>query len=128
MKPLQHDSEYRSGRDPGADAQSFRDVGGVTLAAATVGAREDLHWADPTSQLLLEQLLPLTDRVPLLMVCVMRPVTAHNFWRIKEIAAREYRHRYTDVWLKALTTSESGELIGNLLRIEELPVNCVNAY
>jgi predicted ATPase len=82
---------------------------------------EDLHWADSTSVALLEHLLPLTDRISLLLVCVMRPVTEHSCWQIKEIAAREYRHRYTDVWLDTLSTSESGELIGNLLNIEELP-------
>jgi DNA-binding SARP family transcriptional activator/class 3 adenylate cyclase len=36
---------------------------------------EDLHWADPTSLALLGHLLPLTDRVPLLLVCVFRPMT-----------------------------------------------------
>jgi predicted ATPase/DNA-binding SARP family transcriptional activator/class 3 adenylate cyclase len=82
---------------------------------------EDLHWADPTSLTLLEHLLPLTDRAPLLLVCVMRPVTGHSSWQIKELVARDYRHRYTDLRLEALTDSESGELIGNLLRIEELP-------
>ena len=45
---------------------------------------EDMHWADPTSLELLERLLPLVDRVPLLFLCVFRPETEHGCWRIKE--------------------------------------------
>ena len=45
---------------------------------------EDLHWADPTSLELLERLLPLTDRAPLLIVCVFRPEREHRSWQLRE--------------------------------------------
>ncbi|NIP14264.1 MAG: AAA family ATPase, partial [Pseudomonas stutzeri] len=51
---------------------------------------EDLHWADPTSIELLERLLALTDRAPLLFICVFRPEAGHGSWRIRETAARRY--------------------------------------
>ena len=79
---------------------------------------EDLHWADPTSLELLEELLALTDRAPLLLICLFRPETEYSCWRIKEIAARQYRHRHTDLWLDPLSTSESKNLVDNLLRVE----------
>ncbi len=79
---------------------------------------EDLHWADPTSTELLEQLLALTDRAPLLILCVFRPRTEHASWRVKETAARDYSHRHTDLWLDPLSASESETLVGNLLRVE----------
>jgi len=82
---------------------------------------EDLHWADPTSMDLLEQLLALANRVPLLFLCVFRLDTEHVSWRIKETAARLYRHRHTDLWLDPLSASESETLVGNLLQIEDLP-------
>jgi predicted ATPase len=82
---------------------------------------EDLHWADPTSVELLERLLALTDRAPLLFLCVFRPQREHGCWRIKETAARLYRHRHTDLWLDPLTAVESETLVGNLLRVEALP-------
>jgi hypothetical protein len=82
---------------------------------------EDLHWADPTSIELLEKLLPLTDRAPLLLLCVFRPETEHGCWRVKKTAARLYRHRHTDLWLDPLTAAESEMLVGNLLRVEGLP-------
>ncbi len=81
---------------------------------------EDLHWADPTSVELLEQLLALTDRAPLLLVCVFRPEPGHGSWRIKETAARLYRHRHTDLWLDPLSAREGEVLVGNLLDQERL--------
>jgi len=82
---------------------------------------EDLHWADPTSLELLARLLRLTDRAPLLLLCVFRPETEHDCWAIKEAAARRYRHRHTELWLEPLSPVESRALVGNLLHVEELP-------
>ncbi|MBL7184563.1 MAG: AAA family ATPase [Anaerolineae bacterium] len=98
-----------------------------TLIQCAAGERplalvcEDLHWADPTSMELLERLLALTDRAPLLILCVLRPQTEHGSWRLKETAARLYRHRHTDLWLDPLSAAESERLVGNLLRVEDLP-------
>jgi hypothetical protein len=82
---------------------------------------EDLHWADPTSLELLEQLLSLTDRAPVLFICLFRPETEHGCWRIKETAARQHRHRHTDLWLEPLSAAEGEELVDSLLRVKELP-------
>jgi class 3 adenylate cyclase/predicted ATPase len=81
---------------------------------------EDLHWADPTSMELLEHLFGLSDRAPLLLICVFRPYREHVCWQAREKAARLYHHRHTDLWLEPLTTAESAALVGNLLRIETL--------
>jgi predicted ATPase/class 3 adenylate cyclase/regulation of enolase protein 1 (concanavalin A-like superfamily) len=82
---------------------------------------EDLHWADATSLALLERVLALTDRAALLLICVFRPEVEHPCWQLKEMAARLYRHRYTDLWLDTLSVDESRVLVGYLLRIEDLP-------
>ncbi|MBN1140120.1 MAG: AAA family ATPase [Anaerolineae bacterium] len=82
---------------------------------------EDLHWADPTSLALLQRLLPLVDQAALLLIGVFRPETEHGCWQLKETAARDYRHRHTDLWLDALSAGESQELVGHLLQIEALP-------
>jgi len=104
---------------------TFRAVETLVECAASecplVVVCEDLHWADPTSMELLEQLLALTDRAPLLILCVFRPHREHGSWRIRETAARDYRHRHTDLWLDPLSASESESLVGNLLQIEDLP-------
>jgi predicted ATPase/class 3 adenylate cyclase len=82
---------------------------------------EDLHWADATSLELLESLMPLAERAPLLLVCVLRPEREHGCWQVRETAAREYPHRHSDLWLEPLSQAESGELVRNLLRVEDLP-------
>ena len=82
---------------------------------------EDLHWADPSSLELLERLLPLTDHVSLLVVCVFRPYLDHESWKVRETASRDYHHRYTDLWLQPLSAADSEALVGNLLRVDALP-------
>jgi ABC-type oligopeptide transport system substrate-binding subunit/class 3 adenylate cyclase len=82
---------------------------------------EDLHWADPTSIELLEQVLALTEQATLLLLCVFRPVKEHACWRFRELAAQTHLDRHTDLLLEPLSAAESQALVANLLRIEELP-------
>jgi len=106
-------------------AGTFRAVETLVECAASerplVLVCEDLHWADPTSIELLEGLLALPDRVPLLFICVFRPERDHGSWRLRATAARDYPHRHIDLWLDPLSSAESEVLVGNLLRIEDLP-------
>jgi len=125
--PLESKAEMMLRNLDGADLKlgTFRAMEAVIEQAAQrcslIIVCEDLHWADPTSIELLERLLPLADRVPVLFVCVFRLETSHGCWRIKETAARLYRHRHTDLWLDPLSTAESETLVGNLLRAKDLP-------
>ena len=48
----------------------------------------------------------MVERVPLLYICVFRPLTEHGCWQIRELAAREFRHRHIDLLLEALAESE----------------------
>jgi ABC-type oligopeptide transport system substrate-binding subunit/class 3 adenylate cyclase len=82
---------------------------------------EDLHWADPTSIELLQQVLALTERAPLLLLCVFRPVKDHACWRFSELAAETYAQRHTGLVLDPLSPAHSETLMANLLRIEDLP-------
>ena len=104
--------------------QIFRAVGDLLARLAVerplILAFEDLHWADPTSVELLEHILPLTEDVPLMIVCVYRPQVEAACWRIREKAAQDFSHRYTEVWLQALSPAESERLMGQLLTIEGL--------
>ena len=73
-------------------AGTFRAVETLLASAARQGPLvlvcEDLHWADPTSIELLEKLLPLTEGVALLIVCVLRPVRECEAWRLREAIER----------------------------------------
>ncbi len=82
---------------------------------------EDLHWADPTSLALLEHLLALCERYPVLFLCVMRPDSEQRSWQLRATIAEGYAARHTDLTLKALSPPETEALVGNLLRVAILP-------
>jgi len=125
--PLEAEDEamVRGLEGEGLRAATFRAVETFIEATASdaplVLVFEDLHWADHTSIQLLEHLLGLMDRAPLLIISVFRPRTEHGCWRIRETAERLYRHRHTDLWLDPLSAAESTALMANLLRVEGLP-------
>lgn len=81
---------------------------------------EDLHWADESSVLLLEHLLPLIERAPLLICWLSRPDPSTPAARLPELAAREYADCFTELQLAPLGLSDSALLVRNLLAIEDL--------
>jgi ABC-type transport system substrate-binding protein/class 3 adenylate cyclase len=72
---------------------------------------DDLHWADPTTLGLLDRLLPLAERAPVLFIFTMRPETEHGSWTLRERAAREFRHLVTVIELKPLDQSAERVLL-----------------
>ena len=84
---------------------------------------EDLHWADPSSLAVLEKLFELTDRAPLLLMCLMRADREHKSWNLKFLAQSDYAHRFTEIQLEPLTEEMSNQLVGNLLAEAELPAD-----
>jgi ABC-type oligopeptide transport system substrate-binding subunit/class 3 adenylate cyclase len=87
----------------------------------TVLVFEDLHWADPSTLQVLESLLALTDRVPLLLLLLARAERDQGWWTIKLRADTDYAHRYAEIPLKPLTPSQQNQLVDNLLDVAELP-------
>jgi class 3 adenylate cyclase/tetratricopeptide (TPR) repeat protein len=82
---------------------------------------DDVHWIDPTSLDLMEQLLPLTERVPLLLMVLFRPRRQEPSWHFHETAGRDYGHRYKSIMLHPLDQDSSRELVANLLEVDDLP-------
>lgn len=89
----------------------------------TVLVFDDMHWSDAASIDLLQQLLPLTGEIPLVLLCAMREERAAPAWQIKISADEEYRHRYAEITLRPLSFDESNELVNRLLAIPEIPGN-----
>ncbi|HVH50531.1 MAG TPA: ABC transporter substrate-binding protein, partial [Gaiellaceae bacterium] len=88
--------------------------------APLVLALEDLHWSDPTSVQLLEQLLGLAEQSPVLLVLTMRPERDHPAWGLRELAAREFPHLHSELDLEPL--GEAGaELLVALVGEGTLP-------
>ncbi len=95
----------------------------IAMAQPLVIVFDDLHWADSASLLLLERCLMLTDRVPLLIAMLYRPVRDHGCYDLGQLAARDYPHRYVEIQLRPLDlqAGQDQELVCNLLTLEKLP-------
>lgn len=99
----------------------------VTLVEALARRRpvvllfDDLHWADATSLALLEQLLPLTQTVPLLLLTLFRPGEHQPSWQFYQAARQHAPERVTRLDLEPLDEAHARTLVANLLHVEDLP-------
>jgi class 3 adenylate cyclase/tetratricopeptide (TPR) repeat protein len=82
---------------------------------------EDLHWIDSSSAGLLEHLLPLVKRVPLLICGVSRPEPETPAAHLREITSGAYANWYTELTLTPLSDIDSSRMFHNLLEIDDLP-------
>jgi ABC-type oligopeptide transport system substrate-binding subunit/class 3 adenylate cyclase len=93
----------------------------VAKSQPTVLILEDLHWADPSSMDVLSEMMALTDRVPLLLILLMRVEHEHGSWRLKQLAETEHPHRYTEMTLSRLSDDQADRLMNHLLGEGEFP-------
>ncbi|HZT94999.1 MAG TPA: ABC transporter substrate-binding protein [Gaiellaceae bacterium] len=123
---LEHDAAARTSQlSPEAlQWRTFEVVGQLFArlaeSAPLVLALEDLHWADPTSVLLLEQLLSLAESAPVLLVLTLRPERDHPSWALREHASREFPHLLREIDLGPLGDAD-GELLAALVAPATLP-------
>ncbi len=82
---------------------------------------EDLHWMDASSAGLLEHLMTLVGRVPLLICTLSRPDPETPATRLLEIAEEQYDDQLTRIDLTPLSHDDSHHLVQNLLEIDGLP-------
>lgn len=82
---------------------------------------DDIHWIDPTSLDLLEQLLPLTAEAPLLIIALYRPRQQELAGHFRETAQQRFAERHQVVALEPLSDDCARQLVSNLLYIENLP-------
>ena len=103
--------------------QVFRTVRRVVERLARhrplVLAFEDVHWLDQSSAELLEHVLPLVERVPLLVVGTGRPDPDTPAARLHRLAAERFAERYTELRLAPLPPPESADLLAALLAADD---------
>ena len=83
---------------------------------------EELEWADPSSVELLEHLAWLTDEIPLMLICILRPETSQPIWKLVGKLTAAYQQQQTCLWLQPLSAAHSEQLVANLLG-GELPAD-----
>jgi len=91
----------------------------------TILVIEDSHWADATSLELIEHLVPLTNRLPLAIICVSRTEnseTSEAWVRLTTKLRERWADGFTNITLKALSELSSLEMAGRLLSLESLPL------
>lgn len=90
-------------------------------AQPLVLAFEDLHWADASSVQVIEHLLALPQRLPVLIICITRPEKESAFWRVMETTAKTFAPFFAKIQLNPLTEAQSRSLVDRLLHVEDLP-------
>ena len=95
----------------------------LAMSRPTVLLFEDHHSSDESSVLLLEHLLPLSGRLPLLFIISGRPYRQSPSSGLREAAQRDHASRYTELSLAPLSQVDSAQLARNLLDIDQIPVN-----
>ena len=81
---------------------------------------EDLHWIDQSSATLLEHLMPLIVNVPLLICGISRSDPKTPDVHLRQIAAHDYADCYTEIRLEPLSSTDTVQLVHNLLEIKDL--------
>jgi class 3 adenylate cyclase/tetratricopeptide (TPR) repeat protein len=98
-------------------------VGAVASERPTLVVVEDVHWSDDLSLALFENLMELTERLPIGLVLAMRPYRDDRSWRIHQVADQDHPHRYHQIQLNPLDSEQGGELLDALvgdLEIDEV--------
>jgi class 3 adenylate cyclase len=92
-----------------------------TAAAPLVLACEDVHWADPSSVQILEQLLTaLGPRHSVLWLLTLRPQVSPDTEPLLAAARASYGEAARELVLDPLSSEDSRRLVANLLEIESL--------
>lgn len=82
---------------------------------------DDLHWSDTATLELIAQVATLAVFEPILLVCVLRPDRKAPSWQLVDRLQASLGGSFARIELEPLDASASGELLGNLLHIEDLP-------
>ncbi len=93
----------------------------VRRAGAMILALEDIHWMDHASLELLEHLLTLPGRLPLLLLLLYRPDIHKGAWGLSEKAVREFAPWTTVITLRPLNPEESDRLVGDMVHLTHWP-------
>jgi tetratricopeptide (TPR) repeat protein len=90
-------------------------VEALAAQGPVVVAIEDLHWADPSTAVLAESLIPITEVAGVLVAADFRPEPTSQAWHLREMVQTEYPHRATELFLRPLPPPEARALATSFL-------------
>jgi len=101
---------------------SYRFFDSLSMSTPVVLVFEDLHWMDESSGALLEHIMPLVKKRPILIVGLYRPDPDTAADRFRQVIDGKYSDSHQEIRLAPLHNSDSLKLVGNLLSTEHLSV------
>lgn len=102
--------------------KSVRDlIEAIAHSEPTMIVFEDLHWIDQSSLSLLEELLPLVSHQEVLFVHVYRPLHDETSGELAAFCRKRLAGITSEIRLGPLAGDAAGELIRDLLHLDELP-------
>ncbi len=90
-------------------------VESLTEQRPLVVAVEDLHWADPSTRELAEDLLEVTDRAPLLLATTFRKDMQSEGWKFRVRVLADYAHRAEELELGPLSAEDAEKMADALI-------------
>jgi class 3 adenylate cyclase len=82
---------------------------------------DDVHWADPSSVEVLQQVISSVPALPVLFILSSRAERASAGWRLIASARDVFGDALAEIRLEPLSRDDSRELVSHLLTIESLP-------
>jgi len=101
---------------------SYRFFDSLSMSTPVVLIFEDLHWMDESSEALLEHIMPLVKKRPILIVGLYRPDPDTTADRFRQVIDEKYSDSHQEIRLAPLHNSDSLKLLGNLLSTEHLSI------
>src|SRR5262249_29413869 len=74
---------------------------------------EDMHWADPPTRALAEDLLELADIAPILLIATSRIDPQSEGWKLRARALMDFPHRATELTLGPLEDEAAEQLLAS---------------
>jgi len=95
-------------------------IASLARQGPVVVAIEDVHWADPSTREIAEDLLELADLAPVLLVATFRLDTASEGWRLRLRVLTDYAHRAIELPLTPLDDEAARQLLATHARSRSL--------
>ena len=85
-----------------------------------VVAIEDIHWADPSTRELVDDVLELADAMPMLFICTSRIDPESEGWKIRVRILMDFAHRAVELPLGPLSDDAARQLLAQRPKSREL--------
>ncbi len=95
-------------------------IGAIASQGPVVVAVEDMHWADPSTRALAEDVLELADSAPIVLIATSRIDPESEGWKLRARGMMDFPHRAVEVTLGPLEDDAAEQLLDSRPQSNEL--------